>query len=477
MKTSTYHSSKESNSPINLVTWFHQAHGRRLASLLDVTGFAIIFYSCYPLFFTEYTPEPFVIITSMVTILAFTELLQLFGGYDFRYFTSTVKHASAILSATLITASLITIAWFLSVLIGAETSIYSWLFFALCLSFAWTCIFHAFIIVQCTGRRWRTLFSKRAAIICQRTQAASLYNSFANNASAKYALLGLFTFEQTQPEKSLPPYIKGDLETLIEAIMNDQIDTIIFSSSYLKNESKEFLDTMNSLAVELVIYDERKGNQEKMEQQNLIPILELLISGPSLILKDLIDRFISLYAIIGFSPFLMLIALIIRCESKGPIIFKQERGGINDQTFNIYKFRTMVYNQPHTRGVEQAKPNDHRITRFGMFLRRTSLDEIPQLFNVLQGNMSLVGPRPHAVIHNKKYKGYGIYYYDRRCRVKPGITGWAQVNGLRGMTLTVDDMRSRIDFDIEYIDYWTFPFDLKILVKTIAVVAKGENAY
>jgi putative colanic acid biosynthesis UDP-glucose lipid carrier transferase len=166
----------------------------------------------------------------------------------------------------------------------------------------------------------------------------------------------------------------------------------------------------------------------------------------------------------------------VRLDSPGPVIFNQERLGFNNRKFRIYKFRTMhASSVPETRTV-QARKADPRVTRIGRFLRRSSLDELPQLLNVLLGNMSLVGPRPHAVDHNEEYSRL-IRGYFARHRVKPGITGWAQVNGLRGETDTPEKMEARIRRDVYYTENWSLGFDLHILARTVVVLATGRNAY
>ncbi|MDP3535310.1 MAG: sugar transferase, partial [Halomonas sp.] len=155
---------------------------------------------------------------------------------------------------------------------------------------------------------------------------------------------------------------------------------------------------------------------------------------------------------------------LIKWKMGGPVLFKQHRHGIDGKCFRIYKFRTMSIH--HAKHTQQASYGDPRITPLGAFLRRTSLDELPQLYNVLQGRMSLVGPRPHALDHNQYYQGV-IQNYMQRHRVKPGMTGWAQVNGYRGSTDTLEQMQKRVEYDLYYIDNWSLGFDLKILAMTL----------
>jgi lipopolysaccharide/colanic/teichoic acid biosynthesis glycosyltransferase len=198
------------------------------------------------------------------------------------------------------------------------------------------------------------------------------------------------------------------------------------------------------------------------------------------VLKSTKDLLLASLITILLSPLLVLIALAIRIDSRGPILFRQRRHGLNSSEFDIYKFRTM-HVSPGTTGtsLQQTTRNDPRITRIGGFLRKWSLDELPQLFNVIEGSMSLVGPRPHAVnMRTETQLGHEITdVYLHRHRVRPGITGWSQVNGCRGATDTVEQLRRRIELDLFYVDHWSLLFDLKILTMTSRVVLRATNAY
>nr|WP_281352019.1 exopolysaccharide biosynthesis polyprenyl glycosylphosphotransferase [Microvirga makkahensis] len=183
--------------------------------------------------------------------------------------------------------------------------------------------------------------------------------------------------------------------------------------------------------------------------------------------KHIFDAALAVLAIFLLIPFLLLVALAIRLDSEGPVIFKQTRTGLRGRPFQIYKFRTMsvLENGPV---VQQVTTGDKRVTRIGRWLRRTSIDELPQLLNVIRGEMSLVGPRPHAQAHDQYY-AQRIRQYSGRFAVRPGITGWAQVNGSRGETPTLADMQHRIDLDLWYVKNWSHALDLKILVQTLVI--------
>jgi putative colanic acid biosynthesis UDP-glucose lipid carrier transferase len=192
--------------------------------------------------------------------------------------------------------------------------------------------------------------------------------------------------------------------------------------------------------------------------------------------KYLFDWLACAAACLLFSPALIGIAIVVKASSRGPVLYTQRRRGRSGHVFTIYKFRTMCV---HPRGggrVVQATRDDPRVTAVGRWLRRTSLDELPQLFNVLKGDMSLVGPRPHAVEHDDLYEPLIRGYRDRQ-RVRPGITGWAQINGLRGETEHIDKMAARVAFDLYYVTNWSFLFDMQIIVRTVFSGFACRNAY
>jgi putative colanic acid biosynthesis UDP-glucose lipid carrier transferase len=208
------------------------------------------------------------------------------------------------------------------------------------------------------------------------------------------------------------------------------------------------------------------------------PVVDLnqpISSGLNGIIKEVFDRVFAAVALVLLIPLFVVLSILIKLSSPGPVFFKQPRLGLNGKPFNCYKFRSMKIHQEHNK-VTQATKDDPRITPIGRFLRRTSLDELPQFFNVLLGDMSVVGPRPHAIQHNEMYKDL-LEMYMLRHRVKPGITGWAQIHGHRGETDTVDKMAKRVQFDLDYIQNWSLWMDIRIIVWTAFKGWTGTNAY
>lgn len=217
--------------------------------------------------------------------------------------------------------------------------------------------------------------------------------------------------------------------------------------------------------------------QSRTEEVNgipVVPIFETPLNGINMVLKRLEDIILSVVILTLISPILIIISLCVKLTSPGPIIFKQTRYGMDGKPIKVWKFRTMVVMENDN--VTQATKNDVRVTKVGRFLRRTSLDELPQFFNVLFGGMSIVGPRPHAVIHNEQYRSL-IEGYMLRHKVKPGITGWAQINGWRGETDTLEKMEKRVEYDLEYIREWSIWLDIRIIFLTIFKGFIGKAAY
>jgi putative colanic acid biosynthesis UDP-glucose lipid carrier transferase len=240
----------------------------------------------------------------------------------------------------------------------------------------------------------------------------------------------------------------------------------------------ELRDTTASIyfVPDVFLYDLVQARVDAVGGLPVVAVCETPFHGTNAVVKRLFDLFVAGTAVIALAPVMLAIAAAVRLTSPGPALFKQRRHGLDGHQIVVWKFRTMRV-QENGAVVRQATRDDDRITPLGRFLRRTSLDELPQFFNVLQGRMSVVGPRPHAVAHNEMYrkliKGYMI-----RHKVKPGITGWAQVNGARGETDTVDKMKRRIEFDLEYLRNWSLRFDLYIVWRTVVQAIRGDtNAY
>ena len=222
-------------------------------------------------------------------------------------------------------------------------------------------------------------------------------------------------------------------------------------------------------------FDFLQARVDRIGDVPVIAVCETPYYGINGAVKRAVDFALSTVLLALAAPLMLVIALGVKWSSPGPTLFRQRRYGLDGKKILVYKFRTMTVCEDGDR-IEQAKPADRRVTRLGAFLRRSSLDELPQLLNVLEGTMSIVGPRPHAVAHNEQYRQL-IDGYMIRHKVRPGITGWAQINGCRGETGTVEQMRKRIEYDLDYLRHWSPSLDLWILLRTPFAVLRGSHAY
>jgi putative colanic acid biosysnthesis UDP-glucose lipid carrier transferase len=222
-------------------------------------------------------------------------------------------------------------------------------------------------------------------------------------------------------------------------------------------------------------FDLIQGRLVEINGMPALSVCDTPFHGMDAVLKRATDLVVAIVGLVIVSPLMLAIAAAIKLTSKGPVLFRQRRYGLNGEEILVYKFRSMMGCEDGP-VVAQATRQDSRVTPLGAFLRRWSLDELPQIFNVLEGKMSFVGPRPHAVAHNEEYRKL-INGYMLRHKVRPGITGWAQVNGLRGETATVDKMHRRVQYDLDYLKNWSLWLDLKIIARTVLTVARDRHAY
>lgn len=276
--------------------------------------------------------------------------------------------------------------------------------------------------------------------------------------------------------------IIGQYSLLSEYVKTNAID-IIYIALPMTSQPRvldlldDLKDTTTSIyfVPDIFMFDLIQARIDDVAGIPVVAVCETPFSGINGLIKRVSDIVMTLFLLIPLTPIMLMIGLSVKLSSPGPVLFKQKRYGLDGQEILVYKFRSMtVTENGHT--VVQATKNDKRVTKLGAFLRKTSLDELPQFINVLQGRMSIVGPRPHAVSHNETYrkiiKGYMI-----RHKVKPGITGWAQVNGLRGETDTIDKMQARIEYDIDYLRQWSLALDTKIIFRTVFLVFMDAQAY
>jgi putative colanic acid biosynthesis UDP-glucose lipid carrier transferase len=287
--------------------------------------------------------------------------------------------------------------------------------------------------------------------------------------------------DERQPARLTHPML-GKMHELVAYVRKHNIKMIFISQPIsaqprIRKLIDELQDTTASVYFlpDVYIFDLMQARFDNVGGMPVIAICETPFMGWNSMIKRSSDIVLASLILALLTPLMLVIALAVRATSPGPVIFRQRRYGLYGEEIKVYKFRSMKVAEDGDT-VVQARKDDQRVTPIGAFLRRTSLDELPQFINVLQGRMSIVGPRPHAVAHNEQYRKL-IKGYMLRHKVKPGITGWAQVNGLRGETATLDRMEARIQHDLDYLRNWSVWLDLWIILKTVKVVLTRENAH
>lgn len=324
---------------------------------------------------------------------------------------------------------------------------------------------------------------QRAVIVGMNDQGVSLANSIAGSAYSGIDLLGFFD-DRGDKRRGVSANVRlvGGLEQLPAYVKANRVQ-LIYLSLPMSSQPRilQVLDGLKDTTAsihfvpDMYITDMIQARSDSVCGVTVISVCDTPFRGVNGILKRASDVVLSLLILLLIFPLMLVIALTVKLGSPGAIIFKQRRYGLDGEQIIVYKFRSMTVTEDGG-AIQQAQKNDARVTRLGAFLRKTSLDELPQFVNVLQGRMSIVGPRPHAVAHNEMYRAL-IKSYMVRHKVKPGITGWAQVNGHRGETSTLDKMQRRIDCDLDYLRNWSLRLDFFIILKTIRLVFKDCSAY
>jgi len=323
----------------------------------------------------------------------------------------------------------------------------------------------------------------KAVIVGMNDQGASLAEHITGSQYSGIELLGFFDDrgEERRGMQGEHPLI-GKIDELPAYVKRHKIQFIYLSLPMAaRPRILQVLDGLKDTTAsiyfvpDMFITDLIQGRSDSVCGVTVISVCDTPFRGVNGALKRGSDIVLSLLILMLIFPVMLLIGLLVKLDSPGPVIFKQRRYGLDGEQILVYKFRSMAVTEDGG-AIRQAQKNDARVTRLGAFLRKTSLDELPQFINVLQGRMSIVGPRPHAVAHNEMYRTL-IKGYMVRHKVRPGITGWAQVNGQRGETDTLDKMQARIDCDLDYLRNWSLQLDFFIILKTMRLVFKDGSAY
>ncbi len=345
-------------------------------------------------------------------------------------------------------------------------------------------IFSTLAMQEIMHRFLMSAFDNRTAIFAgYNNSSLELARRLKNNPVMRLQVSGFFD-DRSSDRLGLESDVKlvGSLSDLSRYVKEHGTDVIFIALPIrhvkrVMNLLDDLRDTTASIyyVPDIFVFDLIQARSGEIHGIPVVAMCETPFYGYRGVTKRLTDVALSIAILLLFLPLLLLIAVLVKASSPGPVIFKQRRYGLDGREIAVYKFRTMSVTEDGEH-IRQASKTDSRITRIGRILRRTSLDELPQLINVLQGRMSLVGPRPHAVAHNEEYRKL-IKGYMVRHKVLPGITGLAQVNGCRGETSQLEEMEARVNYDLDYLRHWTPMLDIKIILLTAIKVFRDDKAY
>jgi Undecaprenyl-phosphate glucose phosphotransferase len=451
--------------------------------IVSLSGYAVLYVYLYP-----FHGIPFDLYTLSI---GFAPVLQLV------VFELVASYRSDILRYGRLAVGRVAIGWtslffiFLAIVFAAKAAeafsrvwLYGWYVVGLLLFVA------SRLILRQLVKTWAAqgLLKRRVVIFGGTDRGRDLIRAIDNNPSCDFTIVAVFD----DRSKARRPEIIGDHEVigtkdeLIDYVRQNPVDVIVIALP-MRAEGRvlALLKDLWVLPVNIRLAaasDTIRFSSKAYQYVGNVPLLNVFeqpMTDWERILKVIEDRVLAALFLLLLSPLMLLIAVLVRLDSPGPALFRQKRYGFNNELIEVYKFRTLRHDLSDQHAAKLVTRDDQRVTRVGRFLRKTSLDELPQLFSVLKGDMSIVGPRPHAVQAKAGDRLYddAVDSYFARHRVKPGITGWAQVNGWRGETDTRDKILRRTEFDLYYIEHWSLLFDLKIILMTPAALFGGQNAY
>ncbi|MEZ5829099.1 MAG: undecaprenyl-phosphate glucose phosphotransferase [Hyphomicrobiales bacterium] len=457
----------------------------RMVEFLIVAALGFAIYLAY----VEHEGESAHIIYLGAVLIAATANMAIFQAldlYQIPAFSSFVRSFTRVAIAwTVVMAGMMSLAFFVKV--GAEFSrvwIAGWYASGL------LALFGERLALSFLAKRWirEGRLYRRAVIVGGGAEAEHLIKALEASADTDIRIVGIF--DDRGPERVSPliaGYPKlGNIDELVDFARGSRLDLLIVSLPV--TAEKRLLELLKKLWV-LPVDIRLSAHTNKLRFRprtysyiGNVPFIDISdkpIADWDFVKKWLFDKIVATLAVIVLAPLMALIAFAIKLDSTGPVLFRQKRLGFNNELINVYKFRTMYVESADAEASKLVTKDDPRVTRVGRILRKTSLDELPQFFNVVKGDLSLVGPRPHALKAKAADKLYAdaVDGYFARHRVKPGVTGWAQINGWRGETDTHEKILRRVEHDLYYIENWSVTFDLYILLMTPFALLKGDNAY
>lgn len=454
----------------------------RFADILAIALASIVSFIFYSDRIEEALATAYLNMTAL-TLIVSSLTIHLYGGYDAPVFFNLKESFKTALFGWGVAIAMLLVAGFAFKVTDMFSRLWagSWFINAAILILC----FRGVIWAVVHDLRRKKTFDSRAVIVGAGSQGRELYNFIKNNEQLTISVVGFADDRKERVPHSLDGVpIIGGLEELVKLIRDDQVDQVLVSLPWsAKERLRQIVECIAEnpvkvrLAPDLAVFEYLNRDFTSLGGLPVMNLFDRPLSGLDSLIKATEDYILGAIAFVAALPVMLCIAVAVKLDSDGPILFMQEREGFNNKRFKVWKFRSM--NVTEGGKITQVAADDARVTKVGAFLRRTSLDELPQLLNVLKGEMSLVGPRPHA----PSTKAAGVRFeeavsrYAARHRVKPGITGWAQVNGWRGETDTIEKLEQRLHFDLYYIDHWSLGLDLGILAKTMVVAWFQKTAY
>ncbi len=452
----------------------------RVVDVLVIAGTGLL---AHGIRFHDWTPPATTFYSLVIASIVGLNLFQLAESYNFKYVSNLYEQARRLLVAwPLVIVTLLVLGFATQTLDDVSRA---WV--GLWLGLGFVGLFAARVSIQAQVGAWhRAGRLTRNVVVIGAGEHGRRFVDHLRHAERSVNLIGLFDDRRGRVPDYVAGYpVLGTIDDLLAFARHHPIDQVIVALPWgAEARLLSWMKKLRSLPVDVRLCPDMIGfhlphsGVSHIGGVPLLNVFEKPLAGWDWIVKAAEDRLIASVILALIAPLMLTIALAIKLTSPGPVLFKQKRYGFNNEVIEVYKFRSMrVDTGQHGVGVvRQAQRRDPRVTPLGAILRRTSLDELPQFLNVLKGDMSIVGPRPHAVAHNEQYARL-IDEYLARHKVKPGITGWAQVNGLRGETETLDKMERRVQYDLFYIENWSLFLDLKIVLRTLLVGFSDPNAY
>jgi putative colanic acid biosynthesis UDP-glucose lipid carrier transferase len=418
----------------------------------------------------------------LLFVLTYFVVSEIAGVYrHYRYSVQSHTFIAILASWTMCVAIALTIGFFLKVTENySRITLGTWFVVTPFILIGWRCVWSRIVRIIHPRDQYR-----HKSIVIGATRAGiQLAHEIKKNKQSSETLIGFYDDRGLDRIglMNLPAPLRGKIDDALMLAKNRSVKNVYIALPMeAAKRIKEILNTFSDsnahvhIVPDFFTFDLMQSRLKTVGKVVTLSVYDTPFYGFTSLVKRIEDVVVASLIILMISPLLLFVALGVKFSSPGPAIFKQERYGLDGKPIKVWKFRSMK-TMDNGAVVKQATKGDPRITKFGAFIRRTSLDELPQFFNVITGQMSIVGPRPHAVAHNEEYRGM-IDKYMLRHHVKPGITGWAQINGYRGETDTLDKMEKRVEYDLMYIQSWSLWLDLKIIFLTIFKGFVGKTAY